>query len=204
MPIFHPSHCRPLALSEDGFCRRHRIHLSGNHTLNDKPFHDICDELAGKYPKDFKFTGWHPQCRCFVTTILKTKEERDEDVKKILRGEPVNGESVNKVKDVPQQFKATRKGYTMMSTDRYMEFYDENCSDVGTYIASVAWQSSIKRGKFVYGGGHCTIIKRLEDGSLKYIEPQWNNQSGSGNKWQTLEDYICKNSEKNISWLAES
>ena len=80
------------------------IHLSGNHTLNGKPFHDICDELAGKYPKDFKFTGWHPQCRCFVTTILKTKEEREEDVKKILRGEPVDGESVNKVKDVPQQF----------------------------------------------------------------------------------------------------
>ena len=81
------------------------IHLSGNHTLNGKPFHDICDELAGKYPKDFKFTGWHPHCRCFVTSILKTKEEREEDVKKILRGEPVNGESVNRVKDVPQQFK---------------------------------------------------------------------------------------------------
>lgn len=80
------------------------IHLSGNHTLNGKPFLDICDELAGKYPKDFKFTGWHPLCRCFVTTILKTKEEREEDVKKILRGEPVDGESVNKVKDVPQQF----------------------------------------------------------------------------------------------------
>lgn len=85
------------------------IHLSGNHTLNGKPFHDICDELAGKYPKDFKFTGWHPQCRCFVTSILKTKEERDEDVKKILRGEPVDGESVNKVKDVPQQFKTWLK-----------------------------------------------------------------------------------------------
>lgn len=81
------------------------IHLSGNHTLNGKPFHDICDELAGKYPKDFKFTGWHPQCRCFVTSILKTKEEREEDVKKILRGESVDGKSVNKVKDVPEQFK---------------------------------------------------------------------------------------------------
>ena len=48
---------------------------------------------------------WLASSRCFVTTILKTKEERDEDVKKILRGEPVNGESVNKVKDVPQGFK---------------------------------------------------------------------------------------------------
>ena len=23
-------------------------------------FHDICDDLKGRYPKDFKFTGWHP------------------------------------------------------------------------------------------------------------------------------------------------
>ena len=81
------------------------IHLSGNHTLNGKPFHNLCDELVGKYPKDFKFTGWHPQCRCFVTTILKTKEKRDEDVKKILRGDTVSGNNVNEVTDVPQGFK---------------------------------------------------------------------------------------------------
>ncbi len=38
------------------------IRLSNNHTCNGKPFHDICDELKGRYPKDFKFTGWHPLC----------------------------------------------------------------------------------------------------------------------------------------------
>ena len=57
-----------------------RIHLSNNHTiLNSKgepvPFHDICDELAGDYPKTFKFVGWHPQCRCFVTPILSDYDE---------------------------------------------------------------------------------------------------------------------------------
>ena len=56
------------------------VHLSNNHTcLNAKgipmPFHDICDELKGRYPKDFKFTGWHPFCRCYATTILPTQEE---------------------------------------------------------------------------------------------------------------------------------
>lgn len=39
-----------------------RISLSNNHTLNGKPFFDICDELKGVYPKEFKFTGWHPMC----------------------------------------------------------------------------------------------------------------------------------------------
>ena len=107
------------------------IHLSGNHTLNGKPFHDICDELAGKYPKDFKFTGWHPQCRCFVTTILKTKEERDEDVKKILRGEPVDGESVNKVDDVPQQFKTWLKDNELRALNRFSVpyFMTENAGE---------------------------------------------------------------------------
>ena len=43
------------------------VHLSKNHTcLNAKgepePFYDICDELQGRYPKDFKFVGWHPNC----------------------------------------------------------------------------------------------------------------------------------------------
>lgn len=52
------------------------IRLSNNHTLNGKPFHDICDEMAGKYPKDFKFTGWHPQCRCFAIPILADWEEQ--------------------------------------------------------------------------------------------------------------------------------
>ncbi|MDR0754714.1 MAG: hypothetical protein LBF04_04920, partial [Prevotellaceae bacterium] len=32
------------------------INLSNNHTLNGKPFTDMCDDLKGKYPKDFKFT----------------------------------------------------------------------------------------------------------------------------------------------------
>ena len=81
------------------------IHLSSNHTLNGRPFHDICDELQGRYPKDFKFTGWHPHCRCFATSILKTQEEIAEDTKKILNGEKPNEDSVNAVHDVPQAFK---------------------------------------------------------------------------------------------------
>ena len=51
------------------------IKLSNNHTLNGVAFRDICDELKGLYPKTFKFTGWHPHCRCHAETVLKTEEE---------------------------------------------------------------------------------------------------------------------------------
>lgn len=75
------------------------IHLSNNH-----PIHDICDDLKGRYPKDFKFTGWHPHCRCHVTSILKTQEELDADTQRILNGEKPDGESVNRVEKVPDAF----------------------------------------------------------------------------------------------------
>lgn len=86
------------------------IKLSDNHTTTDGkghiiPLTNICDELKGRYPKDFKFTGWHPHCRCFATSILKTQEEIDRDTQKILNGEPMDGDSVNRVRDVPQAFK---------------------------------------------------------------------------------------------------
>lgn len=66
-------------------------------TQNGKHVEDICDCLKGKYRKDFKFMGWHPQCMCYTIPILKTEDEffdDDEDSK-----------SVNEVEDVPQGFK---------------------------------------------------------------------------------------------------
>ena len=81
------------------------IKLSNNHTVNGMPLTDICDTLKGRYPKDFKFVGWHPHCRCHVVTILKTEEEMMRDTQRILNGEqPLKG-SVNTVKSVPSAFK---------------------------------------------------------------------------------------------------
>lgn len=39
-------------------------------TSNHHDADDICDDLAGRYPKDFVFMGWHPQCRCYAVPIL--------------------------------------------------------------------------------------------------------------------------------------
>ena len=81
------------------------IRLSNNHTLNGVPFEDICDELKGRYPKDFKFTGWHPHCRCHAVTILKSQDEMEEDNRRILEGKEPTSDSVNTVRDVPNSFK---------------------------------------------------------------------------------------------------
>ena len=70
-----------------------------------RPLTDICDTLAGRYPKDFKFTGWHPHCRCRAISILKTDEELAADTERMLRGEEPTNASVNTVGSVPAAFR---------------------------------------------------------------------------------------------------
>lgn len=71
------------------FVLGYEIKLSGSH-----PVTDICDELKGRYPKDFVWTGWHPSCMCYSIPILKTEEEfwADDDTP-----------SENAVTDVPEK-----------------------------------------------------------------------------------------------------
>lgn len=47
------------------------VQRSGNHKGPCK----ICDAMVGKYPKTFKFTGWHPFCICFATPIVMESED---------------------------------------------------------------------------------------------------------------------------------
>ena len=78
----------------------YEIKLSSSHHHR-MPHGDICDRLAGKYPKDFVWTGWHPNDLCYKIPILKTEEEFWEwDGRS-----DVATESVNEVKDVPDAFK---------------------------------------------------------------------------------------------------
>ncbi|MCM1576989.1 MAG: hypothetical protein NC035_08435 [Bacteroides sp.] len=69
----------------------YEIKLSGSH-----PKEDICDSLAGKYPKDFVWTGWHPNDLCYCIPILKTEDEFFGDDRQII--------SVNEVSDVPSAY----------------------------------------------------------------------------------------------------
>ncbi len=78
----------------------YEIKLSSSHHHR-MPHGDICDRLAGKYPKDFVWTGWHPNDLCYKIPILKTEEEF---WKWDGRSESTT-ESVNEVKDVPNVFK---------------------------------------------------------------------------------------------------
>ena len=65
----------------------------------------VCEALAGKYPKDFKWSGWHPNCRCYMVPITFTEEEMDRYGDAFVEGEDFDGTtSVNYVGDVPKGF----------------------------------------------------------------------------------------------------
>jgi len=75
------------------------IHIKTSHN---HPEFDICDTLAGDYPKDFKWRKWHPFCICFQTAIQMSDEEYDKYEDKILSGEPLP--QVKGLDEMPNQF----------------------------------------------------------------------------------------------------
>lgn len=83
------------------------IKLSNNHGPE---MADICDELAGIYPKGFKWTGWHPNCRCYQQPALAKDEERDQMLDRILDGgKPDTVHCEDAPTDLPPQFKGWLK-----------------------------------------------------------------------------------------------
>lgn len=82
------------------------------HRSNHEPLCEckLCDRLRGKYPKTFKFKGWHPQCMCYATPILVTDDEFDaqelSDLKSALHGTEYKKLAVKgEITDVPDGFK---------------------------------------------------------------------------------------------------
>ena len=71
------------------------------------PKGDICDLLAGKYPKGFKFTDWHPHCLCYVVPILAKENDFIAMQKAILNGNDPRTVDMQaqEIKDVPDNFK---------------------------------------------------------------------------------------------------
>lgn len=77
------------------------IHVSPQH-----PQEDICDELEGRYPKDFDWESWHPQCMCASYPIMIEGEEKKQFYERLMAGEDMtNYVSPFAVKDVPDAYK---------------------------------------------------------------------------------------------------
>ena len=134
-----------------------RVMLSNNHTVLDskgkpQPLVDICDKLAGDYPKTFRFEGWHPQCRCFVVPILSDYDE-------------FNRSRANRLKDIVRG-----ESYKAMPSRRTVTAMPENFT---SYIESIAerakgWKSQPYYIRHNFKGG------RIEGGILPGVASRIN------------------------------
>lgn len=158
-----------------------RVVLSNNH-----PDPDICNDLSaplgskatkgvGCYPKDFKFTGWHPHCRCHAETILKTEEEMAADNARLLRGEEPQTDSVNTVRDVPKEFKdwlnnnqerakrSTSVPYFISDNEKYLPKGYKNLYALKTPYATYSEYEAAKRFNNKHADFTPEVIKNNRD-----------------------------------------
>lgn len=77
------------------------VKLSNNH-----PTYDICDILVGKYPANYKHTGFHPQCLCYAIPMLADEKEFERYQQSIMDGTDDNFQFSNPIKSIPQEAKS--------------------------------------------------------------------------------------------------
>lgn len=100
-------------------------------TSNNHPTKDICDKLAGIYPKGFRFIGWHPHCRCHTETLLKTEKQMSQE-RKARREALLNDEPMPK---------KSNEGEITELPDNFIEWRNENIDAIN---------ASKKRGKLPF------------------------------------------------------
>ena len=86
-----------------------RISLSNNHTTLNRqgkrvPLHDMCDELQGDYPKTFRWTPWHPQCRCTMTPITISDDDFKKRMSALFAGTLDDWKPQDTVTKMPETF----------------------------------------------------------------------------------------------------
>lgn len=112
-----------------------RIRLSGNH-----PEEDICDELQGDYPKDFMWRGWHPRCRCTMSSILMDRNSEEwKKLRSMNEKDYYAYKSPNLVKDTPAAFKKwvkrnDKKISEARDNGRLPYFVKDNIETVGKIV----------------------------------------------------------------------
>lgn len=120
------------------------VRISNNH-----PIPDICDELAGRYPVEFKFTGWHPWCRCYAVSILAKQEEMDAYIKALIAGEDVSDwQFTGKVEEMPTEFtKWMKDNESRIAKAKSMPYFIKDNFKDGDPTKGLRWEGVEKSFK---------------------------------------------------------
>ena len=158
----------------------------------------ICEKLVGRYPKTFKFVGWHPQCMCFAIPIIEDffsegrKNDRVNRLKAALKGTEakkyISPETIDKM---PEGFSNW--------VDAHIEA-QKGWSSTPYFIKDNFLHGSLKEGLKI----KFPIAPEANVDPLADIMPQINNARQLASKWgltmqlQMLEKYVA---EKDVSHI---
>lgn len=121
------------------------IHISNNH-----PTEDICDLFDGKrFPKDFKFTGWHPWCRCYAVSVLASQEEMDAYTTALMNGEDVSHwKFTGQVEKMPNEFnKWMKDNQARIENATSMPYFIKDNFKEGDPAKGLRWEGVEKSNK---------------------------------------------------------
>lgn len=136
-----------------------------------------CKKLVGRYPKTFKFVGWHPQCMCFAIPIIEDyfsegrKNDRVNRLKAALKGTEakkyISPETIDKM---PEGFNNW--------VDAHVEA-QKNWSSTPYFIKDNFLHGSLKEGLKI----KLPIVPEANVDPLAGIMPQINNARQLASKW---------------------
>ncbi|WP_288776978.1 hypothetical protein [uncultured Bacteroides sp.] len=189
------------------------IKLSKNH-----PEKDICDKLAGRYPKDFIFKGWHSNCMCHAISVLASDDEIDMLTDKILAGEDTAGfKSKNEVTEPPSGF------YSWMqeNEDRIEKsnnrgtlpyWIKDNPKYTGVKVEAINTgerEEIRKKAKEKYQSYDNAWTKAYFDEysggfNVYHQEHQFTNTQGGGDAEKIVGKLLAKNCGKHVEFLPEN
>ena len=172
------------------------IKLSKNH-----PEKDICDKLAGVYPKDFKFTGWHSNCMCHAISVLASDDEIDLLTDKILAGEDTaDFKSKNEVTKLPDEF------HSWMQENEERIEKANNRGTLPYWIKDNPQYTGVKV-KAMNTGERNDIRKKSKEKYQSYNE-KWDrayfDEFSGGDAEKMVGKLLAKNNGKQVEFLPEN
>ena len=138
---------------------------------------DICEKLKGRYPKHFKFKGWHPQCMCYAVPILtdfysqEASDDRVNEMRAALYGKEYKKYVPKEtVVDVPEGFKEWVKEHTEAQ---------EKWSSTPYFIRDNFKDGKLSKGLNFEAGKEIDPVQR----QLDQLKPQISSIRALCNEW---------------------
>jgi len=166
------------------------IKLSNNH-----PCTDICDDLKGRYPKNFKWTGWHPNCRCYQEPVLASPAELDKMLDKILDGEnPASVHTEDIVTELPTQF----TDWTKDNEERI-----KAATNSGTLPYFIRDNQKVINPPSIIELAKQRHAARTDE-QVAAIKKEWNDRRATRKYGKSILDYMSGISDVDVSTLANA